>query len=175
MFFKHFASKPGLSVNGTLVENGLTIEIIEIVFLIDNNQHKGIAKDTECFLKIYKQSSTFQSLRKTQSHDIHRQTLKRYIYRPTRIFPWTNEGIKHFQGERKRFWLMHMMRIIKTVILFRKPFKVVKEEWKQLIYTIRLYPSTFLQPVNGKKNSILNWALNLNLFKSLKIFFCMFV
>ena len=143
MFFKRFASKPGLSVNGTLVENELTIEITEIVFLIDNNQHKGIAKDTACFLKIYKQSSTFQSLRKTQSHDIHRQTLKRYIYRPTRIFPWSNEGIKHFQGERKRFWLMHMMRIIKTVTLFRKPFKVVKEEWKQLIYTIRLLSKHF--------------------------------
>ena len=143
MIFKHFASKPGLSVNGTLVENGLTIEIIRIIFLIDNNQHKGIAKDKECFLKIYKQSSTFQSLRKTQSHDIHRQTLKRYIYQPTRIFPWTNEGIKHFQGERKRFRLMHMMRIIKTVTLFRKSFKVAKEEWKQLIYTIGLLSKHF--------------------------------
>ena len=143
MFFKHFASKPGLSVNGTLVENGLTIEIIRIVFLLDNNQHKGIAKHKECFLKIYKQSSTFQSLRKTQSHDIHRQTLKRYIYQPTRIFPWTNEGIKHFQGERKRFRLMHMMRIIKTVTLFRKSFKVAKEEWKQLIYTIGLLSKHF--------------------------------
>ena len=143
MFFKHFASKPGLSVNGTLVENGLTIEIIRIVFLLDNNQHKGIAKDKECFLKIYKQSSTFQSLRKTQSHDIHRQTLKRYIYGPTRIFLWTNEGIKYFQGERKRFRLMHMMRIIKTVTLFRKSFKVAKEEWKQLIYTIGLLSKHF--------------------------------
>ena len=143
MFFKHFASKPGLSVNGTLVENGLTIEIIRIVFLINNNQHKGIAKDKECFLKIYKQSSTFQSLRKTQSHDIHRQTLKRYIYGPTRIFLWTNEGIKYFQGERKRFRLMHMMRIIKTVTLFRKSFKVAKEEWKQLIYTIGLLSKHF--------------------------------
>ena len=37
------------------------------------------------------------------------------------------------------------------------------------------YPSTFLQPVNGCKNSILNWVLKLNLFKPLQIFFCMFV
>ena len=27
------------------------------------------------------------------------------------------------------------------------------------------YPSTFLQPKNGSKNSILNWVLTLNLFK----------
>ena len=33
------------------------------------------------------------------------------------------------------------------------------------------YPSTFLQLVNGSKNSILNWVLKLNLFKSLQVFF----
>ena len=33
------------------------------------------------------------------------------------------------------------------------------------------YPSTFLQSVNGSKNSILNSALKLSLFKSLQVFF----
>ena len=33
------------------------------------------------------------------------------------------------------------------------------------------YPNTFLQPVNGSKNSILNWVLKLNLLKSLQVFF----
>ena len=27
-----------------------------------------------------------------------------------------------------------------------------------------IFPSTFLQPVNGSKNSILNWVMKLNLF-----------
>ena len=36
------------------------------------------------------------------------------------------------------------------------------------------YPSTFLQPVNGSKNSILNWVLKLNLFKFLQVFFFFF-
>ena len=33
------------------------------------------------------------------------------------------------------------------------------------------YPTTFLQPVDGSKNSILNWVLKLNFFKSLQVFF----
>ena len=33
------------------------------------------------------------------------------------------------------------------------------------------YPTTFLQPVNGSKNSILNWVLKLNLFKFFQVFF----
>ena len=37
------------------------------------------------------------------------------------------------------------------------------------------YPSTFLQPVNGTENSILNWVLKLSLFKSLQGFFCFFL
>ena len=37
------------------------------------------------------------------------------------------------------------------------------------------YPSTFLQSVNGSKNSILNSALKLSLFKSLQVFFFFFV
>ena len=51
----------------------LKFEIIQIVIVIENNQQqKGIAKDTELFLKLNEQLSTFQSVRKTQSHDIHR-------------------------------------------------------------------------------------------------------
>ena len=34
-----------------------------------------------------------------------------------------------------------------------------------------IFPSTFLQPVNGSKNSILNWVMKLNLF----MFFFLFV
>ena len=34
------------------------------------------------------------------------------------------------------------------------------------------YPSPFLQSANGSKNSILNWVLKLNLFKSLTYFLC---
>ena len=33
------------------------------------------------------------------------------------------------------------------------------------------YPSTFLQSVNSSKNSILNWVLKLNFFKSLQVLF----
>ena len=33
------------------------------------------------------------------------------------------------------------------------------------------YPTTFLQPVNSSKNSILNWVLKLNLSKFFKVFF----
>ena len=33
----------------------------------------------------------------------------------------------------------------------------------------RIFPSTFLQPVNGKKNSILNWVMKLNLFMCLQL------
>ena len=37
------------------------------------------------------------------------------------------------------------------------------------------YPSTFLQPINGSKNSILNWVLKLNLFNTIQVIFCIFV
>ena len=50
--------------------------------------------------------------------------------------------------------------------------------WRQFIFDARkeilkfwlppspgFYPSTFLQPLNGSKNSILNWVLKPNLFK----------
>ena len=37
--------------------------------------------------------------------------------------------------------------------------------------TAGFYLSTFLQPVNGCKNSIFNWVLKLNFFKSLQVFF----
>ena len=37
------------------------------------------------------------------------------------------------------------------------------------------YPSTFLQPINGSKNSILSWVLKLNFFECLQVFFCMVV
>ena len=50
--------------------------------------------------------------------------------------------------------------------------------WRQFIFDARkeilkfwlppspgFYPSTFLQPLNGSKNSILNWVLKTNLFK----------
>ena len=46
--------------------------------------------------------------------------------------------------------------------------------WNQWRDKSCFYPSTFLQPVNGCKNSILNWVLNLNFFKSLQVFFYMF-
>ena len=39
------------------------------------------------------------------------------------------------------------------------------------IYCSGFYPSTFLQPVNDSKNSIMNWVLKLRLFK----FFCIYV
>ena len=37
------------------------------------------------------------------------------------------------------------------------------------------YPSTFLQPIYGSKNSILNWVLKLNLFNTIQVIFCIFV
>ena len=37
------------------------------------------------------------------------------------------------------------------------------------------YPSTFLQPVNSSKNSILNWVLKLNFFISLQVIFFVYV
>ena len=39
--------------------------------------------------------------------------------------------------------------------------------WLRVFKNASFYPSTFLQPVNGSKNWILNWVLKLNLFKSL--------
>ena len=42
--------------------------------------------------------------------------------------------------------------------------------WEVLTKNSGFYPSTFLQLVNGSKNSILNWVLKLNLFKSLHFF-----
>ena len=34
-----------------------------------------------------------------------------------------------------------------------------------------IFPNTFIQPVNGSKNSILNWVMELNLFMFLLFFF----
>ena len=53
-----------------------------------------------------------------------------------------------------------------TVSLLKSSF------WKRIVLTrAGFYPSTFLQPVNGRKNSILHWVLKLNFFKSLQVFF----
>ena len=35
-----------------------------------------------------------------------------------------------------------------------------------------IFPSTFLHPINGSKNSILNWLMKLNLFMCFFFFFC---
>ena len=47
MFFKHFASEnqlPGLSINGTLVENGLVLNELERInqLISDSNHQKAI-------------------------------------------------------------------------------------------------------------------------------------
>ena len=55
--------------------------------------------------------------------------------------------------------------------LFHK-FNVYKYSQLQICRNVKLgfYRSTFLQLVNGSKNSILNWVLKLNFFRSLRIF-----
>ena len=43
-------------------------------------------------------------------------------------------------------------------------------EWSCAVVITSKFPSTFLKPVNGGKNSILNWVLKLNLFLCLFLF-----
>ena len=55
----------------------------------------------------------------------------------------------------------HFIVLLVTIfILIGMVFVVIWE-----MFHAGFYPSTFLQPVNSTKNSILNWVLTLNLFK----------
>ena len=59
-----------------------------------------------------------------------------------------------------------------NILAFKYLFNICRNKRKgENINHPSFYPSTFLQLLSGRKNSILNWVLKLNLFKSTQVFF----
>ena len=63
----------------------------------------------------------------------------------------------------KKALLLHTAIICIAHLKFQK----ISSRWN---HRSGFYPSTFLHPVNGSKNSILYWVFKLNLLKSLQLF-----
>ena len=84
----------------------------------------------------------------------------------------------HFSRSNRKFWGCNLMGatvfyllMLQKYMTYVKIFSLVCSVFIiQKVYRVMnkwgFYPSTFLQPVNGGKNSIINWVWKLNLLKS---------
>ena len=108
-----------------------------------------------CFLKVWMQLSQDYN---AQLHDLFMAKLEAYDF-PTDAL----NLVCDYLSDRKQ------------KVKINETYTKVNNKINEIHDNSGFYTSTFLQLVNGSKNSILYWVFKLNLFKSLKVYFVIVV